>query len=220
MPLNLTGKTILVTAGPTYEPIDAVRFIGNFSSGKMGFAIAETLAERGAHVILVSGPTALSPGHSNIRYFPVTTAREMLAICTEKFPETDGAILSAAVADFRPASPVKHKIKRKEENLHIELEPNPDIAATLGGMKRKDQFLAGFALETENGTDNAREKLKRKNFDFIVLNSLEDEGSGFNSYTNKITIIDRNNKTIAYELKPKQEVASDIVNFLDNMLQP
>jgi phosphopantothenoylcysteine decarboxylase/phosphopantothenate--cysteine ligase len=210
---------VLVTAGPTYEPIDAVRFIGNYSSGKMGYSIAEVLAENGVHVILVSGPTSLKIHHPNVDLYPVKTASEMLTACLDFFPETNGAILSAAVADFRPLSPVTHKIKRKDEHLSLELEPNADIAATLGKMKRSDQFLAGFALETENGITNAGEKLKRKNFDFIVLNSLEDEGSGFNSDTNKITIIDKNNKIIPFELKAKYEVALDIVSYLDKLLQ-
>jgi len=185
----------------------------------MGFALAEALAEHGSHVILISGPTSLQPQHSGIEYYSVQTAREMLSECLRHFTVSDGAILSAAVADYRPVSPVAHKIKRKDERLTVELEPNPDIAATLGEMKRSDQFLAGFALETENGVSNANEKLKRKNLDFIVLNSLEDKGSGFNSDTNKVTIITRNNKIVPFELKAKYNVALDIVYFLENMLQ-
>lgn len=218
MPLNLTGKTVLITAGPTYEPVDAVRFIGNYSSGKMGFAIAEAMAERGARVFLVSGPVALKPVHPAINFIPVHTAQEMLSACLSFFNECNGAVLSAAVADYRPKSPVSHKLKRSGENIHVELEPNPDIAATLGSMKRADQFLAGFALETDREIDNAREKLIRKNFDFIVLNSLKDEGSGFNSDTNKISIIDRNNKITRFELKPKSEVAVDIISYLENLI--
>jgi phosphopantothenoylcysteine decarboxylase/phosphopantothenate--cysteine ligase len=215
---NLTGKTILVTSGPTYEPFDAVRFIGNYSSGKMGFAIAETLAESGAKVILVSGPVSLRPVHSNISLYPVHTAREMLSQCLSLFGKTDGAILSAAVADYRPKFPVNHKIKSKADNLTVELESNPDIAAELGKLKQPGQFLAGFALETEDAQANAKEKLKKKNFDFIVLNSLQDKGSGFNSDTNKITIIGKDNITTQFELKSKYEVAVDIITYLNNLL--
>lgn len=216
---NLKGKTVLVTAGPTYEPIDAVRFIGNYSSGKMGFALAEGLAEYGATVLLVSGPVSLKPVHPNISYHPVHTAREMQSKCLSLFKDTDGAILTAAVADYRPKSPVTYKIKRQTEDLVVELEANPDIAAELGKLKKTQQFLAGFALETNNEIVNASEKLIKKNFDFIVLNSLQDKGSGFNSDTNKITIIGKNNKTKQFELKSKHEVASDIINYLDNLLR-
>jgi phosphopantothenoylcysteine decarboxylase/phosphopantothenate--cysteine ligase len=215
---RISGRTILVTAGPTYEPIDAVRFIGNYSSGRMGFAIAETLAEHGAKVILVSGPVALKPVHRSITLVPVHTAGDMLARCMEYFNDADGAILSAAVADFRPKSPVSHKIKREQGNLQVALEPNPDIAASLGKIKKPDQFLAGFALETENEVANAQKKRVNKNFDFIVLNSLHDKGSGFNTETNKITIVGPDNKTTCFELKSKQEVAYDIVHYLNNLL--
>jgi phosphopantothenoylcysteine decarboxylase / phosphopantothenate---cysteine ligase len=215
---KLTGKTILVTAGPTYEPLDAVRFIGNYSSGKMGFALAEALAEYGVRVMLVSGPVALKPHHSGIIYYPVHTAQEMLTQSLACFAQADGAILSAAVADYRPKSPVAHKIKRKAENLSVELEPNPDIAMELGIRKQPGQFLIGFALETENEVQHAREKLKKKNFDFIVLNSLQDKGAGFNSDNNKITIIGKDNKITGFELKSKQEVALDIIQYLDNLL--
>ena len=217
--LKLPGKTILVTAGPTYEPLDAVRFIGNYSSGKMGFALAEVLAEYGAHVKLISGPVALKPAHQHIEYFPVHTAREMLAQSLRCFQESDGAILAAAVADYRPKSPVTHKIKRTAGNLVVEFEPNPDIAAELGKIKKPHQFLAGFALETDNEIVNAQKKLKKKNFDFIVLNSLQDEGSGFISDTNKITIIGKNNKTTRFELKSKRDAAFDIVQYLDHLLR-
>jgi phosphopantothenoylcysteine decarboxylase/phosphopantothenate--cysteine ligase len=219
VPQNLKGKTILVTAGPTYEPFDAVRFIGNYSSGKMGFAMAEVLAECGARVILVSGPVSLKPIHRNIEFCPIHTAQEMLTICLSFFASANGAILSAAVADYRPKSPVTHKIKRQSEGLVIELEPTPDIALELGKSKQPGQFLAGFALETDNEVTNAQEKLRKKNFDFIVLNSLQDKGSGFNSDTNKITIIGKNNKITRFELKSKHEVAFDIINYLDNLLQ-
>jgi phosphopantothenoylcysteine decarboxylase/phosphopantothenate--cysteine ligase len=215
--LDLKGKRILITAGPTYEPIDAVRFIGNYSSGKMGFALAEVMASLNASVFLVSGPVALKPIHRNITFCPVHTALEMLDTCRALYEKTDGAILSAAVADYRPKSPVTHKLKRKDENFTVELEPNPDIAATLGTMKRSNQFLVGFALETDNEIAHAKEKLIRKNFDFIVLNSLQDKGSGFNSDTNKITIIDRDNKITRFELKPKYDVAVDIIHYLENI---
>jgi phosphopantothenoylcysteine decarboxylase/phosphopantothenate--cysteine ligase len=214
----LRGKKILVTAGPTYEPFDAVRFIGNYSSGKMGFAIAEALAEQGVIVTLVSGPVALKPQHKDIIFYPVHTASEMLARSLACFPESDGAILSAAVADYRPKSPVAHKIKRKDENLVVELEPNPDIARNLGNIKQPGQFLAGFALETDDEIRHAGDKLKRKNFDFIVLNSLRDKGSGFMGDTNKITIIGKDNKITAYELKSKKDTAQDIIQYLDNYL--
>jgi phosphopantothenoylcysteine decarboxylase/phosphopantothenate--cysteine ligase len=217
--LNLKGKTILVTAGPTYEPFDAVRFIGNYSSGKMGFALAEVLAACNARVILVSGPVSLKPDHRNIELYPVHTAKEMLSLCLSLFGSTDGAILSAAVADYRPKFPVTHKVKRKSQDLVIEPEPNPDIAFELGKLKQPGQFLAGFALETENEVSNAQKKLKKKNFDFIVLNSLQDKGSGFNSDTNKITIIGKNNKITRFELKSKNEVANDIINYLNNLLR-
>jgi len=215
---KLKGKKVLVTAGPTYEPFDAVRFIGNYSSGKMGFAIAEALAAQGANVTLVSGPVSLMPQHPGITYYPVHTASEMLARSLECFPETDGAILSAAVSDYRPKSPVTHKIKRKDENMVLELEPNPDIALQLGNIKQPGQFLAGFALETDDELQHAIKKLNKKNFDFIVLNSLRDKGSGFMGDTNKITIISRDNKIAAFELKSKKDAALDIVQYLDNYL--
>ncbi len=216
---KLKDKTVLVTAGPTYEPLDAVRFIGNYSSGKMGFAIAERLAECGAHVKLVSGPVSLKPVHKLIEFYPVKTAQEMLAICLDCYRDADGAILSAAVADYRPKSPVAHKIKRTPGNLIVELVPNPDIAAELGKIKHLNQFLAGFALETDNEIANAQQKMKKKNFDFIVLNSLQDKGSGFNSDTNKITILGKNNKKIQFELKSKQEAALDIIHYLEQILR-
>lgn len=184
----------------------------------MGFSLAESLAESGAHVKLVSGPVSLKPVHPRIEYYPVHTAQEMLVKCLEFFQHADGAILSAAVADYRPKSPVSYKMKRTSGNLVVELEPNPDIAATLGKLKQSHQFLAGFALETDNEIPNAREKLKKKNFDFIVLNSLQDKGSGFNSDTNKITILGKDNKKTRFELKSKREAAFDILQYLDHLL--
>lgn len=215
---KLSGKRVLVTSGPTYEAIDPVRFIGNYSSGKMGFALAEALANAGAEVILVSGPTSLKTEKSGIKTIRVTSANEMFAVCNTEFKSCNAAIMAAAVADFRPAQVYDEKIKRKKDNLTIELVPNPDIAAHLGKMKNKNQILIGFALETNNAEQNAKEKISKKNLDFIVLNSAIEEGSGFNSDTNKITIIDKNNNIEYFELKSKKEVANDIVNKLSELL--
>ncbi len=183
----------------------------------MGFAIAEVLASQGCHVILISGPVSIKPSEANIRYIKVQTALEMYEQCHKFYPQCDGGILSAAVADFRPKDPAAQKIKRTGENMVIELEPNPDIAASLGKIKKPHQFLGGFALETHDALSHANDKLKRKNFDFIVLNTLSDEGSGFNYDTNKVTIIDRHNKNLSFELKSKVEVALDIVNFIKSL---
>lgn len=212
---QLKGKRILVTAGPTYEKIDPVRFISNLSTGKMGYAIAETLAEKGALVSLVSGPVNLAVNHTNIRLIQVTSAQEMYNQSVRIFPDCDGAVLSAAVADYTPVKEFKRKIKRKEEILNIELKPTSDIAETLGRMKKKGQILVGFALESDNETRNAICKIEKKNLDFIVLNSLREEGSGFGTDTNRVTIIDRDNNIEEFELKPKKEVAIDIINKLE-----
>lgn len=209
---KLNGKTVLITAGPTYELIDPVRFIGNFSSGKMGYALAEAFANTGARVILISGPVSLSTDHPNIEIFHVTTAREMLEKCLEVFPQCNIAILAAAVADYTPVNPAKTKLKREHDTLTLELKANPDIAAELGNRKKTGQILAGFALETGNGPENALQKLRKKNFDFIVLNSLEDEGAGFGTDTNKITILDNNHPPEEFSLKDKKAVALDILN--------
>lgn len=209
----LAGKRVLVTAGPTYEKIDPVRFIGNYSSGKMGFAIARECALMGAEVTLVAGPVSLPTPHATINRVDVESAREMHAAAVEAFGGCDAAILSAAVADYRPSVQADKKIKRTEDNMTIELEANPDIAATLGAAKRKGQLLGGFALETNDGEANARLKLKKKNLDFIVLNSLEDKGAGFAVDTNKVTIID-DEGAAEYPLKSKSEVARDIVAHL------
>lgn len=211
---DLKGKKIIVTAGPTYEPIDPVRFIGNRSSGKMGVAIADSLAKRGANVILILGPSKLSPNHSNIKLSKVSTAQEMYNEAIRNFEDTDIAILAAAVSDYRPKEIALQKIKKKSAGMEIELEKTPDIAAALGALKSKDQIIIGFALETNNELENAHEKLERKNFDFIVLNSLKDKGAGFNFDTNKITILYRGNKKQEFELKSKVEVAEDIVTEL------
>ena len=210
----LKNKKILITAGPTYEKIDPVRFIGNYSSGKMGYAVAEACAERGAEVTLVSGPVSLSTKHPGIRVIRVESAAEMYEAATKAFPSMDAAILSAAVADYRPETASDTKIKREatgEMTLH--LVPNPDIAASLGAMKKPGQILVGFALETDHAIQHAEEKLQRKHLDFIVLNSLQDAGAGFQYDTNKISIIDRHER-VDYQLKTKQNVAIDIVNRL------
>jgi phosphopantothenoylcysteine decarboxylase/phosphopantothenate--cysteine ligase len=208
----------LVTAGPTVEPIDPVRFISNHSSGKMGYAIAGKLAFYGARVTLISGPTSETIKTSGIDLIKVQTASEMHGECLSRFSQMDGALLVAAVADYKPRFMAGAKIKRTEQKLMLELEPNPDIAADLGKQKRKDQFLAGFALETHDGIRNALAKLKRKNFDFIVLNTLQDKGAGFADDTNKITILDRRERIKEFPLKSKQEVAEDIVNFLHTII--
>lgn len=212
--LDLSEKKILVTAGPTYEPIDPVRFIGNYSSGKMGYAIAEELANRGAMVTLVSGPVSLIPQNANINVIKVQTAMEMYKACTTCFNSMDVAILSAAVADFTPANPVDSKIKREKQDLQLYLQPTKDIAASLGQMKQNGQVLIGFALETNDEIKNAQRKLQSKNLDFIVLNSLNDTGAGFQVDTNVVTIIDKHNNIEKSELKNKTEVAKDIVNKL------
>ncbi len=211
---DFKGKTILVTAGPTYEPIDPVRFIGNRSSGKMGLAISESLAQRGATVKLVLGPSKLSAVHSNIKLIRVETAQEMYDTAVHHFENADIAILSAAVSDYRPTEVANQKIKKSNSGMNIELEKTPDIAAALGALKRTNQIIIGFALETNNELENANKKLVRKNFDFIVLNSLRDKGAGFNHDTNKITILHRDNKKREFELKSKTEVAEDIAEEL------
>ena len=209
---KLKSKKIIVTAGPTFEEIDPVRFIGNYSSGKMGYAIAEELADNGAEVILISGPVSLSPINKNITKVNVKSAQEMYDASIKHFYKADGAIMAAAVADFTPISSNDNKLKRGKDNLNIELKPTKDIARELGKIKKNNQFLVGFALETNNEIENAKQKIINKNLDFIVLNSLKDKGSGFQFDTNKITIIDKNNKIEKFELKLKINVAKDIVN--------
>ena len=217
--MSLTGKKVMVTAGPTYEKIDAVRFIGNYSSGKMGYAIAEECASRGAEVVLVSGPTSLNVHNCNIKLVRVNSAREMYEACNSEFPQCNAAVLSAAVADFTPQNVSDTKIKRKDNNLEITLKPTDDIAASLGKQKG-DRVLVGFALEKENELENAIGKLERKNFDFIVLNSMNDKGAGFNHDTNKITIINRSKEVKNFDLKPKVMVAKDIVDEIEKLLKP
>ncbi|MGB5944165.1 MAG: bifunctional phosphopantothenoylcysteine decarboxylase/phosphopantothenate--cysteine ligase CoaBC [Leeuwenhoekiella sp.] len=209
--LPLLNKKVLITAGPTYEPIDPVRFIGNHSSGKMGYALAEMAAALGATVYLISGPTALSVEHEGIQLSKVTTAAEMFEQATKLFPQVDIAIAAAAVADYRPAQVTDQKIKKKDTKMSIALEPTVDILATLGASK-ENQYLVGFALETENEVENAKGKLHRKKLDLIVLNSLNDAGAGFQKNTNKVTLIDKNDKMETFPLKDKTDVATDIWN--------
>lgn len=210
---DLAGKKIMITAGPTYEKIDPVRFIGNYSSGKMGFALAEECARRGAEVILITGPVQQQAHHSHITRIDVESAAGMYEEAMKHYPTVDAGILCAAVADFTPEAVADKKIKRVGDELDLRLKPTRDIAAALGQVKSAGQKLVGFALETNDEQQNAETKLQRKNFDFIVLNSLNDAGAGFRHDTNKITIIDRQGKT-EYPLKPKAEVASDIIDFL------
>ena len=219
-PLPLAGKRILITAGPTHEKIDAVRFIGNYSSGKMGFALAEVCAQQGAEVELIAGPVALTTQHERIHRHDVVSAAEMHEATTRLFPKADAAILCAAVADFTPAQTAETKIKREGSGgLHLDLIPTQDIAACLGQMKRKDQCLVGFALETNNEREHALGKLQRKNLDFIVLNSLRDAGAGFAHDTNKITILTTEGEEKPFPLKSKLEVAEDIVKEMAERLQ-
>jgi phosphopantothenoylcysteine decarboxylase/phosphopantothenate--cysteine ligase len=209
--LPLKGKKILITAGPTYEAIDPVRFIGNYASGKMGFDIANEAANLGAQVILVSGPTHLKVKNNSIKIINVVSAQEMYNVCHEYFNDVEVVIAAAAVADYRPVNIASQKIKKVEAKFFIELEKTNDVLASLGEIK-KNQFLIGFALETENEIENAKLKVQKKNLDLIVLNSLQDEGAGFGKLTNKVTFIDKNFIVEPMELKSKEEVALDIVN--------
>lgn len=208
---DLTGKKVLITAGPTYENIDPVRFIGNYSTGKMGYAIADECAQRGADVTVVSGPVSIEPKNKNVKVVSVRSAAEMFAATDKLFTEADVTVLSAAVADFTPIVSADEKIKREKDNLTLELRPTVDIAASLGKKKREGQIFVGFALETNNEEQNAQSKLERKNFDFIVLNSMRNPGTCFGSDNNQIKIIDRDNIT-SHPLKSKAEVAKDIVD--------
>lgn len=219
LPQDLDGKKILLTAGPTLEKIDPVRFIGNYSSGKMGYALAEVLAERGAEVVLISGPVKLQTIHPRIRRIDVESADEMHQACVREFPSCHGAIMAAAVADYSPVLADTRKIKRKGVSISLDLKPTRDIAAALGELKNKAQFLIGFALETHDAIENAQLKLRKKNLDFIVLNSLENPGAGFMTDTNQITIIDRYNHIEHYPLKSKHEVAIDIANRIAGLQQ-
>lgn len=214
----LLNKTVLLTAGPTYEPIDPVRFIGNRSSGKMGYALAEELANKGAKVILISGPVHVEVSHKNITIIKVETAAEMYAACHQYFSAVDVAILAAAVSDYTILNPSTSKIKKKGDTLQLELTKTKDILYSLGQVKTAKQTLVGFALETNNEQANALKKLQKKNLDFIVLNSLQDKGAGFQHDTNKVTILDKNNKITKFELKSKTEVAQDIVAYLTHFM--
>jgi phosphopantothenoylcysteine decarboxylase/phosphopantothenate--cysteine ligase len=209
--LPLNGKKILITAGPTYEAIDPVRFIGNHSSGKMGFDIAQSAANLGATVILVSGPTHFKINHSLVQVIPVVSAQEMYEACHQYYQEVDVAIAAAAVADYRPKNIASQKIKKSTDDFTIELEKTKDILASLGEIK-KNQFLIGFALETENEIENAKAKIQKKNLDLIVLNSLQDKGAGFGGTTNKVTFIDNAFYVEEMDLKSKEAVADDILN--------
>ncbi|MEQ8629430.1 bifunctional phosphopantothenoylcysteine decarboxylase/phosphopantothenate--cysteine ligase CoaBC [Ekhidna sp.] len=207
----LKGKKVLITSGPTFESIDPVRFIGNHSSGKMGTALANAFKNAGANITMISGPADFFPQHGEV--IKVQSANEMLKEAEQHHADADIVVFAAAVADYRPKEPAKEKIKKSEDNLHIELVKNPDIASTLGA-KKKTQYHVGFALETNNESVNAREKLKKKNFDLIVLNSLNDQGAGFQQDTNKVTFFDKDNNEQKFELKSKAEVAEDIVKYV------
>lgn len=217
-PKDMVGKKILITAGPTYEKIDPVRFIGNYSSGKMGFALAETCARRGAEVVLIAGPVSLSLQNKAIERINVETADEMAKAVLSRWDDMDGGILAAAVADFTPAVRRDYKIKREGDVLNVSFNPTIDIAAEVGRIKRHEQFLVGFALENENEEQNALAKMERKNFDFIVLNSLQDPDSGFGFDTNKVTILHRSGLKRQYELKSKLDVADDIVREMNTLI--
>lgn len=217
---DLSGKHVIVTAGPTYEKIDPVRFIGNYSSGKMGYAIAENCASRGATVTLISGPVSIKAKHPSIKVINVESAVEMYNASVDIFPSCDVAVMCAAVADYAVENQCIHKIKREHDDVPvIKLKKNPDIAAKLGSLKKDNQILVGFALETDNEEANAAGKLRKKNLDFIVLNSLSDKGAGFMTDTNKITIIDNTGSVKHYGLKNKKLVAEDVVNEIIARMQ-
>jgi len=215
---KLKNYNILITAGPTYENIDPVRYIGNSSTGKMGYALAEVLAELGASVTIVSGPVNIKANDKNIKIIPVKSAQEMFDATKKQFAKNDIIIFAAAVADYTPKSPSNIKIKKKTSSLNIDLKPTKDIAKELGKLKNKTQITIGFALETNNEIENAKQKIIKKNFDFIVLNSLNDKGAGFGHDTNKISIIDKDNNIETFKLKSKKEVAKDISNKIIELL--
>lgn len=214
---SMKGQKVLITAGPTYEAIDPVRFIGNHSTGKMGFALAEKCLARGAEVVLVTGPTQQTLQHKNLTRINIKSAREMLAAAQTHFPSCNGGIFSAAVADYRPKEVADKKIKKNDEEMTISLVKNPDVLHTIGETKNENQWLVGFALETNDALENAAKKLKKKHLDLIVVNTLEDIGAGFGHDTNKITLLDVNNKTTKFELKSKKEVANNILDYLLNL---
>ncbi len=208
------GKRAIVTAGPTYEPIDPVRFIGNHSSGKQGIAIAEALSDAGVQVDLILGPSSLRPSGREITTHRVMTTEQMKRVCDQLFPKVDIAVLSAAVSDYRPAKPATQKIKKSKKTRSIDLKKNPDILKSLGQQKKKNQLLIGFALETENEEKNALKKLKEKNLDLIVLNSLNDQGAGFQTDTNKVTLLKGKKEKVTLPLLSKKEVAREIVHYI------
>ncbi len=212
---KILSKKVLITAGPTREPIDPVRFISNYSSGKMGIALAENAVSRGAEVILILGPTDLRPQSKNIKVVAVQTAHEMYEAVAQYFKESDVIIFAAAVADYTPKNPAVNKIKKNENEFVLELIKTKDIAFEMGKIKTPQQTTIGFALETEAEVEHAAGKLEKKNLDFIVLNSLRDAGAGFQFDTNKISIIDKSGNVIKFDLKPKDETASDILNYLE-----
>lgn len=213
---ELTGKKILVTAGPTYESLDPVRYIGNHSSGKMGYDIAEAFANKGAEVLLISGPSSLSVHHPSIRLERIVTAEQLLKTVQNNWSQMDGGVFSAAVADYRPKEVAPEKIKKQEEVLTLHLVKNPDVLKWAGEHKQAHQLLVGFALETNNSIENGKGKLERKNLDFIVINQPETGKTGFGSDTNKITLLDNHNKLTKFELKSKKQVANDIVEYYIN----
>jgi phosphopantothenoylcysteine decarboxylase/phosphopantothenate--cysteine ligase len=213
-----SGKKVLITAGPTYESIDPVRFIGNRSSGKMGFALAHALADQGAEVTLVTGPVHLPINHASIKRIDVQSAQEMLEAVQSVWHEMDLGVFAAAVADYRPSVVADQKIKKSAEQLHIDLVKNPDILGWSGEHKSTNQCLVGFALETENLVENGTAKLHRKNLDFIVMNTLEDEGAGFGVDTNKVCVLDKNNKLSSFELLPKVELAEQLIHLFTSSL--
>ncbi len=214
----LKGLKALLTSGPTLEAIDPVRFISNHSTGKMGTAIADALAEQGAEVVLISGPVHLRPTQTQVQFIPVQSAEEMYQEAMQHFPHCQIAVLAAAVADYSPANPAKEKIKKKEGlDMHIELKRTKDIAKALGELKTEDQILVGFAMETQNFEENAQRKLSSKNLDFIVLNSLREKGAGFGTDTNKVTILDKYGNVEPFDLKSKKEVALDIIKKIKKM---
>jgi phosphopantothenoylcysteine decarboxylase/phosphopantothenate--cysteine ligase len=214
----LKGKKVMITAGPTYEALDPVRYLGNHSSGKMGFALAECLAEKGAEVVLISGPSSIKPLHSGIKLAKVVSAAEMFNACLSYYPETDISIFAAAVADYTPKTVAQNKIKKNEEVFSIELIKTKDIAKEMGLLKKAHQLNIGFALETNDEIENATKKLASKNLDFVVLNSMNNTGAGFQHETNQITILDKKGQKISYELKHKKEVANDIANKIIELI--
>jgi len=215
----LMGKRLLINAGPTREPLDPVRFISNYSSGRMGIALADAAAAYGADVELIMGPVSIVPENSSVRVTRVTTAESMASECIARFPKCDIAILSAAVADYTAVKVEKEKMKKGADSITLTLKPTVDIAASLGKIKKASQLLAGFALETNNEIKNATAKLKRKNLDLIVLNSLKEPGAGFEHSTNRITIIDKYNNIDKFELKSKEEAARDILDKIVSMIK-